>query len=61
MNLRNTKLIVWHKTKKEKYQVLRIDWDTGTLDLIRKTKDTDKRLCYESIDSVVLAEIIFID
>lgn len=67
MNLRKVKLIVWHKTEKALYEVLRIDWNNGTVSLERQIgrKDSPNKIIeglrYESIDSVVLAEIRFID
>jgi len=64
MNLRFIKLIVWHKTKKAFYEVLAIDWNTATIDLIiqdsTRNRTAPKKLPFESIDSVILSEIRFI-
>jgi len=63
MNLRYIKLIVWHKFHKSNYQVLKIDWNTGSISLITCSSSlphAPEKLPYESIDSVVLSEIRFI-
>jgi len=60
MNLRNVKLIVWHKTEKAKYKVLAIDWNSATIELIKlegENKDAMEGMKYESLDSVILTEI----
>lgn len=64
MNLRNVKLVVWHKTEKAKYNVLSIDWNTGSISLVKRMEDdTDaiEKIPFESIDSVVLIEVRFND
>ncbi|MBA7517325.1 hypothetical protein ES705_09378 [subsurface metagenome] len=64
MNLRNIKLIVWHKREKARYKVLTIDWNTANIELIKLEGEDPKAMegmKYESIDSVVLIEVRFND
>lgn len=64
MNLRNVKLVVWHKREKARYKVLAIDWNSANLELIKlegEDPNAMEGMKYESFLSVVLIEVRFID
>ncbi|MBA7517328.1 hypothetical protein ES705_09381 [subsurface metagenome] len=60
MNLRKLKLIVWHKIHKENYQILEINWQTGTMDLISWNPRTNEH-APDDISSARIENVILLD